>query len=138
MFFKFIQLLHEYRSKKVNSSHLELEELFNPLKLYNYLRNHHWKDGIPSVFIKDWTEICLSQYKLDESDYSDFSFIFNKLTLKHPSLHTPESIATLPHALLCYLNSDLKVRNIGIIDSIEISRDSNTFMQLLEKWMNPY
>jgi len=42
------------------------------------------------------------------------------------------------HALLCYLNSELKVRNIGIIESIEISRDSVTFMRFLEKWMNPY
>jgi len=41
---EFIQLLHDYRLKKVNPAHLELEELFNPQKLYNYLRNHHWKD----------------------------------------------------------------------------------------------
>jgi hypothetical protein len=88
---EFVQLLHEYRSKKVNPSHLELDELFNPLKLYNYLRNHHWKEGIPSLFIKDWMEMRLSRYKLDESDYSDFSFIFNKLALKHPSLHTSKA-----------------------------------------------
>ena len=42
------------------------------------------------------------------------------------------------HALICYLNSELKMRNIGIIESIEISRDSDTFNQLLNKWMNPY
>ena len=42
------------------------------------------------------------------------------------------------HALICYLNSELKVRNIGVIESIEISRDSDTFKQFLEKWMNPY
>ena len=42
------------------------------------------------------------------------------------------------HALMCYINSELKVRNIGIIESIEVSRDSNTFKQFLEKWMNPY
>jgi hypothetical protein len=42
------------------------------------------------------------------------------------------------HALVCYVNSELKLRNIGIIDSIEISRDSDTLKQFLEKWMNPY
>ncbi len=42
------------------------------------------------------------------------------------------------HALICYLNAELKVRNIGIIESIEISRDFETFNQLLNKWMNPY
>ena len=42
------------------------------------------------------------------------------------------------HALLCQVNSELKVRNIGIIKSIEISRDSETFTQLLNKWTNPF
>lgn len=42
------------------------------------------------------------------------------------------------HGLLCYLNSELKVRNIGVIKSIEISRDSETLSQFLGKWMNPY
>ena len=42
------------------------------------------------------------------------------------------------HALLCYVNSELKLRNVGIIESIEISRDSDTLMQFLEKWTNPY
>jgi len=39
---------------------------------------------------------------------------------------------------LCYINSEIKLRNIGIIESIEISRDSNTLRQFLEKWTNPY
>lgn len=42
------------------------------------------------------------------------------------------------HAIICYLNSDLEIRNIGIIKSIEISRDSETFTQLMKKWTNPY
>lgn len=42
------------------------------------------------------------------------------------------------HAIICYLNSELEIRNIGIIKSIEISRDSETFTQLMKKWTNPY
>lgn len=42
------------------------------------------------------------------------------------------------HALVCYFNSELKLRNVGIIESIEISRDSDTLLQFLEKWTNPY
>lgn len=42
------------------------------------------------------------------------------------------------HALICYINSGLKLRNIGVIKSIEISRDSQTFAQLIKKWTNPY
>ena len=42
------------------------------------------------------------------------------------------------HALICFLNSELKVRNIGVVKSVEISRDSQTFAQLMKKWTNPY
>ena len=42
------------------------------------------------------------------------------------------------HALICYINSELNVRNVGVIKSIEISRDSETFSQLMKKWTNPY
>ena len=76
---EFIQLLHEYLGKKVNASNLELEELFNPQKLYNYLRNHHWKEGIPHDFIDDWYKMEFSQYTLHESDQADFDNILKKL-----------------------------------------------------------
>ncbi|GAG70425.1 unnamed protein product, partial [marine sediment metagenome] len=72
---EFVQLIHEYRSERVNSSHLELEELFSPLRLYNYLRNRHWKEGIPESFIKDWSEMKLSGYELSEEDIMDFEDI---------------------------------------------------------------
>jgi ribosomal protein S8 len=78
---EFIQLLHDYRSKKVNSSHLILEQLFNPVELYNYLRNHHWKEGIPESFVKEWSEMGLSQYQLTETDYIDFESILKKLSI---------------------------------------------------------
>ena len=79
---EFIQLLHDFRSKKVNSSHLVLEQLFNPLELYNYLRNHHWKEGIPASFVKEWSGMKLSQYELTEQDQLDFDIILKQLDLK--------------------------------------------------------
>ncbi len=42
------------------------------------------------------------------------------------------------HALICYINSELKMRNFGVIKSIEISRDSQTFRQIMKKWTNPF
>ena len=42
------------------------------------------------------------------------------------------------HAMLSYIDKDLKVRSVGVIKSIEISRDSNTFRQFMMKWSNPY
>ena len=61
---KFIQLLHEYRSKRVNAANLELEQPFNPEKLYTYLRNHHWKDGIATESLQEWVQMNISKYKL--------------------------------------------------------------------------
>ena len=78
---EFIQLLHEFRSKKVNPSNLELEELFNPQKLYNYLRNHHWKDGIDKEFLEEWVQMDISKYNLTDDDLNDFQAIFQKLNL---------------------------------------------------------
>ena len=42
------------------------------------------------------------------------------------------------HAMLCYIDKDLIVRSIGVVKSIEISRDSDTFKQFMKKWANPY
>lgn len=42
------------------------------------------------------------------------------------------------HSLICYINSELKVRNVGVIKSIEVSRDSATFSEIMKKWTNPY
>ena len=78
---EFIQLLHDFRSKKVNPSNLELEELFNPQKLYTYLRNHHWKDGIDNEFLREWVQMNISKYTLGENDLNDFQVIFQKLDL---------------------------------------------------------
>ncbi|MFW9878310.1 MAG: hypothetical protein ACFFG0_34950 [Candidatus Thorarchaeota archaeon] len=59
--------------------------------------------------------------------------INNEIYFPHIHLH-----GNPLHALICYMNSELKIRNIGVIKSIEISRDSNTFAQLMKKWTNPY
>ena len=42
------------------------------------------------------------------------------------------------HAMLVYIDKDHKIRNKGVINSIEISRDSETFNHLMRKWSNPY
>ncbi len=42
------------------------------------------------------------------------------------------------HAMLCYIDKNLTIRSVGGIRSIEISRDSETFSQIIKKWSNPY
>ncbi|MFX0042544.1 MAG: hypothetical protein ACFE8L_06500 [Candidatus Hodarchaeota archaeon] len=78
---EFIQLLHEFRSRRVNPANLELEQLFNPQKLYTYLRNHHWKDGVDRGFIEEWVQMNISRYTLTENDLNDYQVIFQKLNL---------------------------------------------------------
>ncbi|MBY8992020.1 MAG: hypothetical protein KGD58_14850 [Candidatus Lokiarchaeota archaeon] len=92
---EFIQLIHDYRSAKVNASHLQLEELYSPLKLYNYLRNRHWKEGIPETFIKNWSEMKLSSYELSEEDIVDFEDICSTLGISRDIVEfsTPEPIS---------------------------------------------
>lgn len=41
------------------------------------------------------------------------------------------------HAILCYIDKDHNVRGTSPIKSIEISRDSTTFQQIMKKWSNP-
>ncbi|MHA2051354.1 MAG: hypothetical protein ACW986_17200 [Promethearchaeota archaeon] len=61
---------------------------------------------------------------------------FNSIKSIHfPHIHLH---GTPLHGLLCYLNSELQIRNMGVIKSIEISRDSETLTQFLRKWGNPY
>ncbi|MFX0072025.1 MAG: hypothetical protein ACFFAO_13125 [Candidatus Hermodarchaeota archaeon] len=42
------------------------------------------------------------------------------------------------HAMLCYIDKDLIIRSIGVVKSIEVSRDCMTFKQIMKKWSNPY
>ena len=96
---EFIQLLHDYRSKRVNPSHLVLEQLFNPQELYNYLRNHHWIEGIPATFVKEWSEMKLSQYKLTEKDHADFEDILKHLDLELDAID-PQDTEITPYKKL--------------------------------------
>ncbi len=112
---EFIQLLHDYRSKKVNPSHLGLEQLFNPMELYNYLRNHHWKEGIPDVFVKEWSKMKLSQYQFNETDLADFELISRRLGL-NPSVPTMDKDS---------IEKPIEVRDYKIPTEVEVPSVKN-------------
>ncbi|MBD3196031.1 MAG: hypothetical protein GF317_13315 [Candidatus Lokiarchaeota archaeon] len=42
------------------------------------------------------------------------------------------------HAMLCYIDGDMRIRGISGIKSLEFLRDTNTLQQILRKWSNPY
>jgi len=83
---EFIQLLHDYRSKKVNPSNLELDQLYNPHKLYDYLRDHHWDTGITKDFLSEWIQMNNTKYKLNDNDLSDFLSIFRYLKIPESNI----------------------------------------------------
>ena len=85
---EFIKLLHDYRFDKVNSANLEVEQLYYPKKLYNYLRNHHWEKGIPPDFLSKWGQMIDTKIQTNENDLLDFQIIFDKL--KIPLAYLPE------------------------------------------------
>ena len=58
-----------------------MEELYNPQKLYDYLRIHHWKDGIPEEFAVQWVSMKKTGHRLTDAEYSDFQSLFEKLNV---------------------------------------------------------
>ncbi|MFW9950917.1 MAG: hypothetical protein ACFFKA_12435 [Candidatus Thorarchaeota archaeon] len=91
---EFIQALHEYRMKKVNPAHLELEQLFYPEQLYSYLRNHHWEKGISQEFIDEWVLMKNTGHILDANDLMDFQILFQELNI--PFQNIPKQGSHLP------------------------------------------
>ena len=78
---KFVQLIHNYRFNKVNPANLEVEQLYYPKKLYNYLRNHHWEKDIPQEFVLEWIRELRNDVSLTEDDWMEFQLTLNKLDL---------------------------------------------------------
>ncbi|MHA1702292.1 MAG: hypothetical protein ACTSWK_08500, partial [Promethearchaeota archaeon] len=74
----FITSLHDYRSEHVNPANLEMVQLYDPKELYNYLRNHHWKDGISADFIEQWVSF---KNVLDDEEIELFFGLFSKLNI---------------------------------------------------------
>jgi hypothetical protein len=76
----FVRALHDYRSEHVNSANLELSQLYNPKELYNYLRNHHWKDNIDDEFVIKWFK---DPALINENNSKDVKIMLKKLAIPH-------------------------------------------------------
>ena len=79
----FIQLIHDYRYDRVNPANLEVSQLFYPQKLYNYLRNHHWKKGMPKEFAITWFKITTKDFVDPEEALMEFQVMLKKLHLSY-------------------------------------------------------
>jgi len=88
----FIHLIHDYRYDRVNPANLEVNQLFYPQKLYNYLRNHHWKKGMPKEFAINWFKNISKDFSGPEEALMEFQVILNKL-------HLPYSVIDVDLAL---------------------------------------
>jgi hypothetical protein len=134
---EFIKLLHNYRFNKVNSANLEVEQLYYPKKLYNYLRNHHWEKGIPADFLSKWVQMIDTKIQTNENDLLDFQIIFDKL--KIPLVYLPEvNEENKPHSNSPNkpINSTVSIKNEsvkGTIESIPSVEDFQEFKSWLLK-----
>ena len=118
IFDEFVQMLHEYRSKRIDSRYLDLEQLYHPQKIYQYLRTHHWKEKIDLRFVKDWVQMKLTGYTLTEPDIENFERIFEKFNL-------PKTIlANIPTDNPSLLNDSITLGNFEIY-SKESSREAS-------------
>jgi len=79
----FIHLIHDYRYDRVNPANLEVTQLFYPQKLYNYLRNHHWKKGMPKEFTINWLKNTTKDFSDPEEALMEFQVMLNKLHLSY-------------------------------------------------------
>ncbi|MBY9016114.1 MAG: hypothetical protein KGD68_10515 [Candidatus Lokiarchaeota archaeon] len=79
----FIKLIHDYRYDRVNPANLEVTQLFYPQKLYNYLRNHHWKKGMSKEFAINWLKNATKDFSDPEEALLEFQVILNKLHLSY-------------------------------------------------------
>jgi hypothetical protein len=91
----------------------------------------HLKEYIKNIQVcplcKERIEIGIEKVTLKEL------FSYEKFPYPHIHLH-----GNPLHAMLCYIDKNLKVRSLGVIRSIEISRNFDTFKQFMRKWSNPY
>ncbi|MFX1337766.1 MAG: hypothetical protein ACFFDK_04085 [Promethearchaeota archaeon] len=95
-------------------------------KNYGDLKQH-LKNVQVCPLCKERIEIGIEMDTLKElSEYEKFPY-------PHIHLH-----GNPLHAMLCYIDKHLNVRSIGLIKSIEISRNFDTFKQFMIKWSNPY
>jgi hypothetical protein len=107
---EFVQLLHEYRSQKVNPSHLDLEQLYNPQKLYIYLRTHHWANELPKEFIEKWIQMRNTEYELSKNDILDFKKIFKMMGSIDKPIHIKSEFINRE------LSEEKNVKNVNNMD----------------------
>ena len=131
----FIQKIHDYRFDKVNPANLEVLQLFYPKKLYNYLRNHHWKNGMPKDFAINWLKNVTKDFSNPGEALMEFQVILNKLQLTYTISDTdlerktePEKKRKSQNEKTTSLSSSKPPRKAHSIPSVE------NFLEF-KKWM---
>jgi len=124
---EFIQLLNNYRFDKVNPANLEVEQLFYPKKLYNYLRNHHWEKGIPPDFMSKWVQKIDTKSQTNENDLLDLQIIFDKL--KIPLAYFPEAYTSHKP-----INPTLSIKNESVKSIVDPIPSVENFQEF-KSWL---
>ncbi|MCK4237717.1 MAG: hypothetical protein KAX33_01250 [Candidatus Lokiarchaeota archaeon] len=82
----FKTLLQDYK-KNFDDSNLATKQLF-PKNFFVYLREHHWKNGIPRKFLNNWHSRYISQMNPNEEDYTEFKQILSILNVSEPEINS--------------------------------------------------
>lgn len=115
----FIQLIHEYRFDRVNPSNLEVTQLFYPQKLYNYLRNHHWKKEMPKEFVITWFKNSQKDFSDPEEPLMEFQVLLNKLHLSYSLNQVEIENKTEPKKKINTLTKNRKKKQGSLSISLE-------------------
>ena len=77
--------------------------------------------------------ICKGKFKIGV-EYAIKTKLHGTQRFPYPHIHLHGNPL---HGMLCYLDSEFKIRSVSGIESIEVLRDSDTLNQVMKKWSNP-
>jgi len=131
----FKTLLQDYK-KNFDDSNLTTKQLF-PRNFFVYLREHHWKNGIPRKFLNNWHSRYISQMNPNDEDYTEFKQILSILDVSEPEINSLfiKNLSTKEKTKpLIINNSNSSIDfNLKEIDNKEIPSINN--IDKFEKWI---
>ncbi len=131
----FKTLLQDYK-KNFDDSNLTTKQLF-PKNFFVYLREHHWKNGIPRKFLNNWHSRLISQMNPNDEDHTEFKQILTILDVSEQEINSlfkkNSSIKDKTKPLIINNSNSSIDFNLKDIDNKEIPSINN--ITKFEKWI---
>jgi len=131
----FKTLLQDYK-KNFDDSNLATKQLF-PKYFFVYLREHHWKNGIPRKFLNNWHSRYISQMNPNDENHTEFQQILSILDVSEQEINSlfmkNSSIKDKTKPLIINNSSSSIDFTLKDIDNKEIPSINN--IDKFEKWI---